>query len=121
MKLKKIVIICGHPDHETFTGSLLDAYEKGAIEVGHTVRRFNLGQLSFDPIQSNYLRSQPLHHSQKVLKESEKVFIFSVDLVINYELKSLLQSFGDKVKVLEPKSLADEMKAVGLNMAARYS
>jgi putative NADPH-quinone reductase len=61
MKLKKIVIICGHPDHETFTGSLLDAYERGAIESGHTVRRFNLGQLKFDPIlHKGYKEIQPL-------------------------------------------------------------
>lgn len=61
MQLKKIVIICGHPDHETFTGNLLDAYERGAIEGGHTVRRFNLGQLKFDPIlHKGYKEIQPL-------------------------------------------------------------
>jgi len=76
--------------------------------------------LLFDPIQSNYLQSQPLHHSQRILKDTEEEFVISVDLLVNYELKSLLQSFGDRVKVLEPKVLADEMKEVAMNVVEKY-
>lgn len=50
MKLKKIVLICGHPDADTFTGSVLDKYQTGATEAGHEVHRFNLGDMKFDPI-----------------------------------------------------------------------
>ena len=46
---KKIVLICGNPDHESFTGSVLDTYESAASEAGHEVA-YNLGQLKFDPI-----------------------------------------------------------------------
>jgi NAD(P)H dehydrogenase (quinone) len=61
MKLKKIVIVCGHPDHETFTGTILDTYEQAASAAGHEVRRFNLGQLKFDPIlHKGYKEIQPL-------------------------------------------------------------
>jgi NAD(P)H dehydrogenase (quinone) len=61
MKSKKIVVICGHPDHESFTGTVLDAYEYAAVAEGHTVRRFNLGQLAFDPIlHKGYKEIQPL-------------------------------------------------------------
>jgi hypothetical protein len=54
------------------------------------------------------------------VKETKKEFTISVELVINYEFKSLLQSFGDKVKVLKPQSLADEMKAVAERTAQQY-
>ena len=50
MKLKKIVLICGHPDADTFTGSVLDKYQAGATKAGHEVHRFNLGDMKFDPI-----------------------------------------------------------------------
>lgn len=49
-KQRKIFIILGHSDTETFSGSLADGYEKGAREKGHEVRRANLGDLSFNPV-----------------------------------------------------------------------
>ena len=61
MKTKNIVIICGNPDTESFTGSLLDAYQSAAEETGHTVQRFNLGEMKFDPIlHRGYKEIQPL-------------------------------------------------------------
>lgn len=47
---KKILLVCGHPDHESFTGAVLDRYQAGAEDAGHEVQRVNLGQLQFDPI-----------------------------------------------------------------------
>ena len=62
MKTKKIVVICGHPDTETFTGSLLADYQGAAEEAGHELRRFNLGDMHFDPI---------LHRGYKEIQELE--------------------------------------------------
>jgi len=76
--------------------------------------------LQFDPLQASYLKSQPLHHSQQIIKETKNEFTLSVELVINYELRSLLQSFGNKVKVMKPASLALEMKQVAERMLANY-
>lgn len=46
----KIYILLAHPSKISFNGALADAYEQRAKEVGHEVRRQNLGDLDFDPV-----------------------------------------------------------------------
>jgi NAD(P)H dehydrogenase (quinone) len=80
MKLKKIVIICGHPDADSLTGTFLDHYQAAAIAEGHEVTRFNIGDLKFDPIlHKGYKEIQPLEPDlitvQQAILESEHLVI----------------------------------------------
>ncbi|MBP6945689.1 MAG: NAD(P)H-dependent oxidoreductase [Candidatus Pacebacteria bacterium] len=59
---KKIFILMGNPDSDSRTGHLADAYELGALEAGHEVKRQNVGEMHFDPI---------LHKGYKVIQELE--------------------------------------------------
>ena len=58
-KKKNIVILLGHPDavHETLSKSLALMYETSARAAGHTVTRFNLYDLKFDPVLHEGYRS----------------------------------------------------------------
>ena len=57
---KKIVLLLGHPDvTQTISGDLALMYETAARGAGHAVRRFNLGEIKFDPI---------LHKGYKVIQ-----------------------------------------------------
>lgn len=47
---KKILVILGHPDTESFCDALTKAYIKGAEASAVEVRQLNLGDLNFDPI-----------------------------------------------------------------------
>jgi len=71
MATKKIVLICGNPDKESFSGSILDRYQAAAEDAGHTVRRFNLGDMQFDPIlHRGYKEIQHLEPDLIALKEA---------------------------------------------------
>ena len=67
--------------------------------------------LSFHPKQAPYLKALPIHSSQLIIQDSQKAFVISLRLIINYELKQELLSYGSRVKVLAPAELAKEIKA----------
>jgi predicted DNA-binding transcriptional regulator YafY len=62
----------------------------------------------------------PIHHSQKIEKETANELQISLQLVINHELKMQLLSYGAHVKVLKPKSLVDEFKTIAEAMLQQY-
>jgi predicted DNA-binding transcriptional regulator YafY len=76
--------------------------------------------LQFIPEQANYLKSQPIHHSQIIIKDTDKYFTIELNLVINFELMMLLLSFGDRLKVLKPLALQEKIKTTIDNMKAKY-
>ncbi|MEK7176702.1 MAG: NAD(P)H-dependent oxidoreductase [Patescibacteria group bacterium] len=49
-KIKKIFILLGNPDPDSFNCTLANEYQRGAEHAGHEVRRMNIGDLKFDPI-----------------------------------------------------------------------
>lgn len=59
---RKVFILLGNPDVDTLSGKVASAYEEGALEGGHEVRRMNVGEMKFDPI---------LHKGYKVIQELE--------------------------------------------------
>jgi len=59
---KKIFILLGHPDVDSFNSTLASEYQRGAEEGGHEVRRMNIGEMKFDPI---------LHHGYRLMQELE--------------------------------------------------
>lgn len=55
--------------------------------------------------QANYIKSLPLHISQKVFSETETECIIELYMSPTYDFVMELLSMGSEVKVLEPKSL----------------
>lgn len=60
--------------------------------------------------QANYFLSQPLHKSQKVVKETADSVTFSLRLCPTYDFIMEILSHGPKVEVLAPQSLRNQIK-----------
>ena len=60
--------------------------------------------------QANYIKTQAIHHTQKLIKEDKDKVQFSIEVGVTPELIMDLLSYGDGVKVLQPESLKKEMK-----------
>ncbi len=72
-------------------------------------------------LQAEYLRSPPLHKSQReVLSKHGEFAEFTYRLCVTPELISQLLAMGDKVEVLEPEELRERMKEELRKSIERY-
>ncbi|MCQ2204739.1 MAG: WYL domain-containing protein [Bacteroidales bacterium] len=61
--------------------------------------------------QSNYILTKPIHPSQKVIRTNEDgSTIFSIEVVINFEMYSVFMSYGPGVKIIYPRTAVKYMK-----------
>ena len=65
-------------------------------------------KLWFSPAQAPYIKSKPLHQTQKSIN-TEKGLEVRIQVVPNYELEQLILSFGESVKVIYPTAFRDKI------------
>ena len=69
-------------------------------------------RLRFTKVQGDYILTLPIHKSQVVEKQTKDYTTIRLTVGISYELISSIVSWGDQVKVLEPKELKEEIKEI---------
>jgi predicted DNA-binding transcriptional regulator YafY len=74
--------------------------------------------LKFKAERAQYVTTNPLHASQKLIKQTKQFNTFTFDLMLNKELESLILSFGADVEVLKPKELKESIK-INLSAASK--
>lgn len=57
-----------------------------------------------------YIKTKPLHGSQKRILETKTEYHFSIEVIPNYELEKLLLSFGEDLRVMNPAPLKNKLK-----------
>ena len=70
----------------------------------------SLVELWVSPELTPYIMTKPIHESQKVKSRDATGMIIQLNLYINFELKQLLLSYGEGVKVLLPTNLSEEIE-----------
>ena len=69
---------------------------------------------------TNYLRTLPLHHSQKELESTPEYADFEFYLRPTFDFRQELLSQGNEVEVLEPATFREEMKDMARQLLERY-
>lgn len=68
--------------------------------------------LLFSYEQGQYVKTYPLHSSQRVIEENKHQVLVELDLYITYDFIKELLSFGSGLKVIEPASLKQDIKKI---------
>ena len=76
--------------------------------------------LSFDPIQGKYAKSLPWHESQEIIIDNEDELRVKLTLYITHDFFMELLSHGDTVRVIEPKSLIEDLKKTYTSVLKMY-
>ena len=71
-------------------------------------------------IHADYLRTLPLHHSQKEIAVKEWCCDFEYSLSLTPELTTQLLAMGEDIEVIMPEALRDEMRKKIIGMFSRY-
>lgn len=97
--MKRILIILGHPDKNSFCGEISNRYQTAAQSAGHHCKLLRLGDLQFNPI---------LQHGYQKRTELEPDLVMAIDEIKNADhlvfvyptwwgnLPALLKGFIDR-------------------------
>jgi predicted DNA-binding transcriptional regulator YafY len=70
-------------------------------------------EIKVAPKQVPYIKTKPIHHTQQVIREyKDGSLLITLSLICNYELRAVLLSFGNDMKVNKPLFLRDEIKEI---------
>ena len=57
-----------------------------------------------------YIKTKPLHGTQRKILDDGNSVIVQIEVVVNYELEQLFLSYGEKIEILEPIELREQIK-----------
>lgn len=67
-----------------------------------------------------YIKTKPIHSSQKKVEENKDFFTFSIEVIPNYELEKLLLSLGENLCILSPDYFQEKIKKRIQNQLKNY-
>jgi predicted DNA-binding transcriptional regulator YafY len=74
-----------------------------------------------NPYHAPYIKTKPIHASQKIISTTTQGTTFSIEVIPNFELERELLGFGDGIKVVSPASFVRRIKKRIAMMQLTYS
>jgi proteasome accessory factor B len=68
--------------------------------------------LAFNYEQGQYIKTYPLHHTQKLLSENNEEIRIELFIKLSYDFEMDLLSYGEEVKVISPVALRKQCKNI---------
>lgn len=62
------------------------------------------------PLHAPYIKTKPIHASQKIMEEVKGGTHFSIEVIPNFELERELIGFGEGIKILSPNNIIRQIK-----------
>lgn len=78
-------------------------------------------RLQFEVHFGKYILTQPIHETQKIIKQNKDELIIEIEVGITPELITDILSFGPQVKVLSPTILIDRIKKELSDTLTKYA
>ena len=78
---------------------VINIYDKDPVKV----------VLAFTPLQGKYIKSLPLHESQRVILENDNEIRIKLNIQITEDFLKELLSYGNQMKIISPKSLNNKV------------
>jgi predicted DNA-binding transcriptional regulator YafY len=102
----------------------IEDYLKNVVGVSrnNTDKEHNVEtiRLKFKNNRAPYIKTKPIHASQREIHQDYDCTIFEFDLIINRELEAKVLEFGKDVEVLEPLSFREAIKKILSEALAYY-
>jgi len=97
-----------------------DTFFKHSIGITERAEKPQEVVLSFDTVSGQFLKTQPVHSSQAIIKEGKNEIQIGLKVLITQELITFILGYGAQVKVLKPSSLIKEVHNQLKKAAERY-
>ncbi len=90
------------------------------ITVNHEANVESI-RLKIGKVATDYLKSQPIHETQKIIEESDQGMLVEIRILPSYEFYSHIMSWGGQIQILEPKKIREKMQEWMKNGLEAYS
>ena len=98
------------------------ARKSSSLYMSIPCRRIGLSRPAWFSVKSApYVLSKPLHGSQRKLSDDQNGLLIEIEVIPNFELETLILSYGERVKVLAPEHFKDRISARIKEMATNYN
>jgi predicted DNA-binding transcriptional regulator YafY len=122
LALDRIKTIEGHDDEYRENKTInLATYYNDVLGVTKSPNQRDVEVVFWiDDANAPYIITKPIHHTQKLLNEDESGKIFSIRVIMNFELERELLGFGSKIRVLGPRLLVKQIREQLTKTLGRY-